>query len=73
MTPAGEPPPWAPTSPYFARISESPLWERASGRAAEGIRTLDLLHGKQAVEEGVGHRVPAKPAMPAFAAQRCVP
>jgi hypothetical protein len=25
----------------------NPLWERASCQAAEGIRTLDLLHGKQ--------------------------
>jgi hypothetical protein len=25
----------------------NPLCERASGGAAEGIRTLDLLHGKQ--------------------------
>jgi hypothetical protein len=25
----------------------SPLWERASGQAADGIRTHDLLHGKQ--------------------------
>jgi integrase len=27
--------------------SGNPLWERVSGEAAEGIRTLDLLHGKQ--------------------------
>jgi hypothetical protein len=26
---------------------QNPLGERASGEAAEGIRTLDLLHGKQ--------------------------
>ncbi len=26
---------------------ENPLQERASDEAAEGIRTLDLLHGKQ--------------------------
>jgi hypothetical protein len=29
------------------RKRETPHQERGSGEAAEGIRTLDLLHGKQ--------------------------
>jgi hypothetical protein len=36
-----------------ARKRRNPLCERASGGAAEGIRTLDLLHGKQFVGLGV--------------------
>jgi hypothetical protein len=47
-----------------ARVPRSgnPLCERVSGDAAEGIRILDLLHGKKSAGEGVEHKPACKQA-----------
>jgi hypothetical protein len=40
--------PEPPSEPFSVVVDDAVgHWERASGQAAEGIRTLDLLHGKQ--------------------------
>jgi hypothetical protein len=40
--------------------NEKDLQMQAFSRAADGIRTHDLLHGKQNVGEEPGHKLPAK-------------
>ena len=45
--------------------NEKDLQTRAFGRAAEGIRTLDLLHGKQSAGLGAERNIPAnRPLLP---------
>jgi hypothetical protein len=47
--------PEPPSEPFSVVVDDAVgHWERASGQAAEGIRTLDLLHGKQCLRSAAG-------------------
>ena len=53
--------PEPPSEPFSVVVDDAVgHWERASGQAAEGIRTLDLLHGKRNVRHPVSHEYPCK-------------
>ena len=63
----------SPTSRLLGCPNEKDLQMEAFSRAAEGIRTLDLLHGKQNVCFLVGVRIPANAGVLACEQRPAIP